>query len=41
GIVGVPFTLDGTKLKFITGFIGANQEILEDSGDESVEGTIN
>ncbi|KAF0420791.1 hypothetical protein F8M41_006897 [Gigaspora margarita] len=36
GIVGVPFTLDGQKLKFIAGFIGANQEILEDSDGESV-----
>ncbi|CAG8509268.1 22583_t:CDS:1, partial [Gigaspora rosea] len=36
GIVGVPFTLDGQKLKFIAGFIGANQEVLEDSDGESV-----
>ncbi|RIB10010.1 hypothetical protein C2G38_2251031 [Gigaspora rosea] len=36
GIVGVPFTLDGQKLKFIAGFIGANQEVLEDSDSESV-----
>ncbi|CAG8802210.1 41240_t:CDS:2 [Gigaspora margarita] len=36
GIVGVPFTLDEQKLKFIAGFIGANQEILEDSDGESV-----
>ncbi|CAG8570727.1 39410_t:CDS:2 [Gigaspora margarita] len=36
GIVGVPFTLDGKKLKFIAGFIGANQEVLEDSDGESV-----
>ncbi|CAG8705173.1 16058_t:CDS:1, partial [Gigaspora rosea] len=36
GIVGVPFTLDGEKLKFIAGFIGAHQEVLEDSDGESV-----
>ncbi|CAG8643464.1 16878_t:CDS:1, partial [Dentiscutata heterogama] len=36
GIVGVPFLLDGLKLKFMAGFIGANQEILEDSDGESV-----
>ncbi|KAF0420793.1 hypothetical protein F8M41_006900 [Gigaspora margarita] len=36
GIVGVPFTLDGQELKFIAGFIGANQEVLEDSDGESV-----
>ncbi|CAG8467692.1 7792_t:CDS:2 [Dentiscutata heterogama] len=36
GIVGVPFLLDGLKLKFIAGFIGANQEILEGSDGESV-----
>ncbi|RIB05299.1 hypothetical protein C2G38_2148609, partial [Gigaspora rosea] len=35
GIVGVPFTLNGQKLKFIAGFIGTNQEILEDSDSES------
>ncbi|RIB10011.1 hypothetical protein C2G38_2207303 [Gigaspora rosea] len=34
GIVGVPFTLDGEKLKFIAGFIGAIQEVLEDSDSE-------
>ncbi|RIB02550.1 hypothetical protein C2G38_2227527 [Gigaspora rosea] len=36
GVVSVPFTLDGEKLKFIAGFIGANQEVLEDSDSESV-----
>ncbi|CAG8460782.1 32105_t:CDS:1 [Racocetra persica] len=36
GIVGVPFLLDGIKLKFLAGFIGANQEILEGSDGESV-----
>ncbi|KAF0534190.1 hypothetical protein F8M41_010111 [Gigaspora margarita] len=36
GIVGVPFDVDGTELKFIAGFIGANQEILEGSDGESV-----
>ncbi|CAG8801886.1 11453_t:CDS:1 [Gigaspora margarita] len=36
GIVGVPFDIDETELKFIAGFIGANQEILEGSDGESV-----
>ncbi|CAG8794429.1 15970_t:CDS:1, partial [Gigaspora rosea] len=36
GIVGVPFDVDGTELKFIAGFIGANQEILEGSDGEYV-----
>ncbi|CAG8678364.1 42199_t:CDS:2, partial [Gigaspora margarita] len=31
GVVGIPFLLDGLKLKFLAGFIGANQEILEGS----------
>ncbi|CAG8660672.1 8675_t:CDS:1 [Dentiscutata erythropus] len=37
GFVGVPFETDiGHKLKFVAGFIGANQEILEDFDGESV-----
>ncbi|RIB08687.1 hypothetical protein C2G38_2210977 [Gigaspora rosea] len=36
GIVGVPFDVDETELKFIAGFIGANQEFLEGSDGESV-----
>ncbi|RIB10449.1 hypothetical protein C2G38_2206107 [Gigaspora rosea] len=37
GIVGVPFETNiGNKLKFVAGFIGANQEILENSDGESV-----
>ncbi|CAG8517227.1 14506_t:CDS:1, partial [Dentiscutata heterogama] len=37
GIVGVPFTTDVTPpLKFVAGFIGTNQEILENFGGESV-----
>ncbi|CAG8760170.1 31531_t:CDS:2, partial [Gigaspora margarita] len=37
GIVRVPFEANiGHKLKFVAGFIGANQEILEDSDGESV-----
>ncbi|CAG8528248.1 20427_t:CDS:2 [Dentiscutata erythropus] len=36
GIVGVPFLLDALKVKLMAGFIGANQEILEDSNGESV-----
>ncbi|CAG8518565.1 19946_t:CDS:2 [Gigaspora margarita] len=37
GIVGFPFETNiGHKLKFVAGFIGANQEVLEDSDGESV-----
>ncbi|CAG8665138.1 24187_t:CDS:1 [Gigaspora margarita] len=36
GIVGVPFKLDDLDVKFIAGFIGANQEILEGTDNESV-----
>ncbi|CAG8834738.1 9445_t:CDS:1, partial [Cetraspora pellucida] len=37
GMVDVPFTIDtGYSLKFIAGFVGANQEILENSDNESV-----
>ncbi|KAF0493100.1 hypothetical protein F8M41_021427 [Gigaspora margarita] len=36
GVVGFPFTLDEKKFKLIAGFIGANQEILEGSDNESV-----
>ncbi|CAG8528269.1 20428_t:CDS:2 [Dentiscutata erythropus] len=35
-IVDVPFNLYGLNLKFMAGFIGANQEILKDSDGESV-----
>ncbi|CAG8762999.1 43066_t:CDS:2 [Gigaspora margarita] len=40
GVVGIPFTLDGENLKFIAGFIGANQKILEVSNSESVVSSV-
>ncbi|CAG8758437.1 8328_t:CDS:1, partial [Cetraspora pellucida] len=37
GMVDVPFTIDtGYSLKFIAGFVGTNQEVLENSDNESV-----
>ncbi|CAG8586472.1 1074_t:CDS:1 [Scutellospora calospora] len=41
GMIEVPFIIDGNiSLKFIAGFVGANQEILENSNNESIVSPI-
>ncbi|CAG8767187.1 7366_t:CDS:1, partial [Acaulospora morrowiae] len=41
GRVAVPFTTDGgLKLKFIAGFVGANQEVLENSNEVVISPVI-